>query len=327
MEYNSTPQPDPGSMKKKYQKSAINAKIKLIAAAVIVVLLAAVLMAFPPFVTVPTGHTGVLVTFGRVADYTLDEGFHLKNPFQQVVMMDNRTQKVTLPMSAFSSDIQQVDIVCSMNYSVDQGTVQTLYKTVGKNYYSTVMEPRLLENVKAVFTRYSAEKIMQVRDTLSRQVKELMAPEMKRYGIEVVAVAIENVDFTDAFTDAVEQKQVAEQTKLKVETEQAQQVSVEKSTAERQIIAANADAQKRTILAQADASVKKIEADAAAYAKEVAAEAESQANEKIAASLTDILVEYMKISQWNGQLPQITAGNGGLYPIIDFGANAPEADP
>ena len=309
---------NPDDMKKRAKKRVqLPAKITLIIIAAVVVFLICVLFVYPPYVMVPTGHTGVVVTFGRVEDYTLSEGFHFKNPLQQIVMMDNRTQKKTIEAQAFSSDIQQVDLVCSVNYSVDRETAQTLYKSVGVNYYSTVMEPRILENVKAVFTRYSAEKLMQVRNTLSAQIVELLEPEMKKYGIQIVAVAIENVDFTDAFTNAVEDKQVAEQTKLRVETEQAQQVSVERSAAERQIISAKADAEKRTIIATAEADVKKIEADAAAYARKIEAETEANANRLIAASITGELVDYLKINRWDGQLPQITAGDG-IMPIIDL---------
>lgn len=283
---------------------------------VIVLVLVLFLIAFSPFVTIPTGHTGVVTTFGRVQNYTLDEGFHLKNPIQEVILMDNRAQKASLQLQAFSSDIQQVDVTCSINYTIDRDTAQELYKRVGRNYYATVMEPRILENVKAVFTRYNAEKLMQVRNELSKQIKELLEPEMKAYGIQITSVAIEDVDFTDAFTEAVEAKQVAEQTKLKVETEQAQQVSMEKSAAERQVIAANAQAQERAILAEADANVKRINADAAAYAKKVEAEAEAEANQKIAASVTEELIKYRQADRWNGQLPIISSGSDTL-PVLN----------
>lgn len=309
-------QVNPQGMKARFRRQNMSGRVKWVLIGVLALVLIFLLMAFPPFVTVPTGHTGVVVTFGRVADYTLDEGFHMKNPLKQIVMMDNRTQKQTIVTQAFSSDIQQVDVVCSVNYAIDRETAAQLYKNVGRSYYNTVMEPRILENVKAVFTRYSAEKLMQVRDTLSTQIKELLEPEMKKYGIQVVSIAIENVDFTDAFTNAVEDKQVAEQTKLRVETEQAQQVSVEKATAERRIISANADAKERAILAEADASVQKVKADAEAYAQQVRAEAEAEANRKVAASLTQPLIQYQTINQWNGQLPYIS-GEGSL-PIIDF---------
>ena len=289
-------------------------RIVVLALAVVLLILAIVfLTAYAPFVTIPAGHTGVVTTFGRVENYTLDEGFHLKNPIQRVILLDNRAQRATVSTQAFSSDIQQVNLICSINYSVDRETSQTLYKRVGANYYDTVMEPRILENIKTVFTRYSAEKLMEARNTLSIQIKDLLAPEMKPYGIEVISVAIEDVDFTDAFTDAVEAKQVAEQTKLKVETEQAQQVSVQQSEAERRIIAAKAEAEERAILANADAEVAKIQADAARYA----GEKEAEMNSKIASSLTPALLDYFRITQWSGNLP-VLYSNGGALPVLDF---------
>jgi len=147
----------------------------LITAAVLVVIII-FLMAFPPVVTVPTGHTGVVTTFGRVEDKVLTEGFHIKNPFQKVIMMDNRAQRQTLKMSAFSSDIQQVEVTCTINYSIDQVNAQNLYKNVGENYYYKKMEARIKECTKSVFTRYTAENLMEVRHTLSIRSKSCSRP-------------------------------------------------------------------------------------------------------------------------------------------------------
>lgn len=295
-------------------------RLALILAAAAAVALIVVVVALAPYVVVPTGHTGIVTTFGRVENYTLPEGFHLKNPIQQVIMMDNRAQKSTISMQAFSSDIQQVDVVCSVNYRVDRETAQDLYRNVGVNYYQTIMEPRIKEDVKAVFTKYSAENLVGARATLSTQVKELLSPLMKQNGIDIIAVSIEDIDFTDAFTNAVEEKQVAEQTKLRVETEQAQQVSVEKSAAERRVIAANAEAQERAIFAEADAKVARIQADAARYA----GEQEAAKNLAIAQSLTKEFIEYLKITRWNGSVPQVQLSGSGAYPVIDI---TPEATP
>ena len=292
----------------------LSRKTLIIAVAVVAVVAAAVfLTAFSPFVTIPAGHTGVVTTFGRVEDYTLGEGFHLKSPLKQVVVMDTRTQRASLTMQAFSSDIQQVDVVCSVNYAVDRETCQRLYQRVGMNYYANVMEPRVLENVKTVFARYTAENLMDARNTLSQQIMELLAPEMAEYGISVTSVAIENVDFTDAFTDAVEQKQVAEQTRLRVETEQAQQTAVEEAQAERRVIAANAEAEERAILAEADANVVRINADAEKYRGQQQAEA----NAALAASLTPELISYYQSQRWNGQLPAVFGGD--TLPILEMG--------
>ena len=299
-----------------------NPRTKLIVPVVILAVILLAVIAFPPFVSVPTGHTGVVTTFGRVEDRVLDEGFHFKNPVQRVVMMDNRTQKASMAMQAFSSDIQQVDIVCSVNYSVDRQNAQNLYRNVGVNYYETVMRPRVQECTKSVFTKDTAETLMDVRSSLSTQIRDLLAPEMKDYGILIASVTVENVDFTDAFTDAVEAKQVALQTKLKTETQQAELVSIAQSTAERDLIAARTDAEKRTILAEAEASVKRIEADADAYKVKVQSEAEAAANKLIASSLTDSLIRYTQANRWNGSLPQIV-GNSTALPVLDLtGADA-----
>lgn len=286
-------------------------KIGVIALALLI-LVGAVCLFVPPFVTVPAGHTGIVVTFGKVADYTLEPGFHVKNPLANVVLMDNRTQKARVETLAFSSDIQQVSLSCTVNFTIDSSKAQDLYKKVGVNYYNTVMEPRIQECTKSVFARYSAENLMEVRNTISTQIKDLLAPEMKAYGINVDSVSVEDVDFSDAFTEAVEDKQVAEQNKLRTETEQATQVSIANAEAQRRVIAANAEAEERAILAQADADVAKIQADAAKYA----GEKEAEMNSKIAASLTPELLEYFKLQNWNGALPTFW-GSTGSDLLID----------
>ena len=81
--------------------------------------------------TVPTGHTGILTTFGKVEDVTLEAGVHIKSPFQKVVVMDNRTQVARVTLTCFSSDIQEVLVDYSMNYQIDKSNAQTIYKNIG----------------------------------------------------------------------------------------------------------------------------------------------------------------------------------------------------
>ena len=95
----------------------------------------ALILLFLCITTVPTGYTGILTTFGRVEDRTMGAGVHLIAPWQRIVKLDNRTQKVEINAQAFSSDIQQVDLKMSINFCIDQTTAQNLYCTVGKQYY------------------------------------------------------------------------------------------------------------------------------------------------------------------------------------------------
>lgn len=77
--------------------------------------LAAILIILSCVTVVPTGYTGILTTFGRVENTTIGAGINFIAPWQSVVKMDNRTQKVEIQTSAFSSDIQQVDLTLSLN--------------------------------------------------------------------------------------------------------------------------------------------------------------------------------------------------------------------
>ena len=273
-----------------------------------VVLILAVLVYATCTAQVPTGYTGILTTFGRVEKYTLDAGFHFKSPFQKVVLMDNREQKTVFKTQSFSSDIQQVDIDGSINFSINTATAMNLYREVGTNYFNTLVMPRLLENTKAVFSKYTAENLVAARERLSLTIRDQLSSEMERYGINIISVSIENIDFTDSFTDAVEQKQVAAQKKLQAEIEQEQKTMETQQQAERQ-----------RITAEAEASVKKIQADAAAYATRIQAEAEAEANQKIAASLTESLIKWQQANSWDGKLPTFMSGESSTtLPILNM---------
>lgn len=260
---------------------------------------------------VPTGYTGILTTFGRVENTTINAGINFIAPWQSVVKMDNRTQKVNIQTSAFSSDIQQVDLIMSLNYCIDQATAQNLYKTVGINYYESIVYPRMLENTKGVFSQYTAENLIGQRDILSNQIAIVTENDLKDYGITVVSVAIEDIDFTDAFTNAVEAKQVAAQNKLTAETQQAQKTMEEEETAKRAIIAANAEAEKAVIAAKADLEVVQIQAEASLYA----GQREAEMNQRIAEALTADLIRYYWIKQWDGMLPSTVLGSDSSYMI------------
>jgi len=260
---------------------------------------------------VPTGYTGILTTFGRVEERTIPAGISFIAPWQNVIKMDNRTQKVQIQTSAFSSDIQQVDVQLSVNYCIDQTTAQVLYRTVGTGYYDNVMFPRIQENLKAVFSQYTAENLIAKRDSLSDAIAESTANDLKTYGITIVSIAIEDIDFTDAFTNAVESKQVAAQNKLTAETEQAQKTMEEQAAAERAVIAANAEAEKAIIAANADLEVVKVQAEAALYA----GEKEAEMNKRISESLAGDIIQYYWIKQWNGILPSTVLGGDASYMI------------
>ena len=262
-------------------------------------------------VKIPTGYTGIVTTFGRVEDVTLEAGLHFKSPFQSIVSMDNREQKSSFTTEAFSSDIQQVDITGSINYAINKSTAMNLFKEVGVDYFNKLVYPRMLEITKGVFSKYTAENLVANRQRLSEAIREGLHEELDAYGINVISVSIENLDFTDAFTDAVEAKQVAAQKKLQAEIEQGQMTMETQQQAER-----------KRINAEAEANVAKINADADAYALQVRSEAEAEANKKIAESLTENLIRFNEVKNWDGKLPTYMAGEGATtVPVLQLGTD------
>ncbi|MBR6744343.1 MAG: prohibitin family protein, partial [Clostridia bacterium] len=251
---------------------------------------------------------------GRVENYTFEAGVHVKAPWQQVVKMDNRIQKAIVEMSCFSSDIQEVDTNYTINYQINKANAQEIYRSIGPSYYDTIILPRIQESVKSMIAKYDAEELIESREKLSDEIKRDLTAKLAVYNVEVIDASIENLDFSDAFTNAVEAKQVAAQEKLKAEIQQEQANIEAAAAAERAVIAAKAEAEKAVLAAEAEAEAKKKAADAMAYA----GEKEAEANEKIAASLSDELIKYKEIEQWDGKLPTYMGGEGSV-PVLNFG--------
>ena len=256
------------------------------------------------FSKVGNGKVAVVTRFGEAQDNVLEAGFHAKGFFDILNPMSIQKQTASVNISAFSKDIQQVSVYETINYNVDKDNAVTLFRDVGKGYLNTLIGPRMNENTKIVIADYTAEQIIAHREELSRRVTELMREELTSYGINVVDIIIEDIDFTDAFTNAVEEKQVATQKKLTAQIEQ------ERLTAE-----AQAEANRQTLVVEAQAEQQKIRADADAYATEVKASAEAEANKKISESLTIELIDYTKAQAWNGELPIYM---GTSTPVLDL---------
>ena len=269
--------------------------IIILVLAIIFVILLVVDIAAPQygfFASVKAGHVGVVEHFGKVRESTLQPGFHLTGYFEHVRPVDIRTQRHNYQTEAFSADIQQVILTIAVNENISPNAAYKLYTTVGMNYLDNLLEPRLLENVKVVTSKYTAESLIANREKLSEEVLERMKKDMDQYGINVSTISIENIDFTDSYEAAIEAKQVATQEKQRAKTLQEQQTMEAEQAAARD-----------RIRAQAEADVRKINAEAEAYAISTKAKAEAEANKAINASLTENLINYTKINRWDGKLP------------------------
>lgn len=247
------------------------------------------------FGKVDAGNVGIVTTFGQIQDETLDSGFHMKGFFSRINQVNVRTQRKQIELVAFSSDIQQTTLLVTVNFNITPNIASRLFRTVGMNYVDTLLAPRVNEDAKVVVSNYTAEALIENRETLSGEILKLLQKDLSEYGITISGVSIENMDFTDAFESAVEAKQVATQQKLTAQTEQ----------------------DKLTMEQQADAKRRQIAADAEAYSIKTKAEAEAEANRLVSETLTDELIRYHEAQTWDGKLPTTYIGGGDSIPVIN----------
>lgn len=285
--------------------SALNMKEYKGVIITVATILATILIILSCVSYVPTGHTGIITTFGKVHDETSEEGLVIHAPWENIIKMDNREQRVAFTLQAFSKDIQQVDIQGSINININKAVAMILYREVGTDYVNIFVTPRIQEDVKIVIAQYTAENLIENRQAASDAIYELIKSELTNKGINVISLALENVDFTDAFEVAVEAKQVATQEKQRAQTEQERMTMEEEAKAKRAVIVANAEAEKAKIAAQADLEVVKIQAEASLFA----GQREAEMNQRISEALTTDLIRYYWIKQWDGKLPTVSTDN------------------
>ena len=186
----------------------------------VMVLILAVIASLGTFIVVEPGHTGVVVTMGKVEETVLQEGVHFKMPFvQRVIQIDNRIVKLEVETEAFSKDLQTVDTTLAINYRIDQNKSYSIYKNVGSNYESVLVVPAVNEVLKAIVSKYTAEETVSNRALISDGLVEGLNEKLNSFGLYATDVNIIDFDFTEEFINAIEEKQVAQQQLLKAETE------------------------------------------------------------------------------------------------------------
>lgn len=243
---------------------------------------------------VPAGSTGVITTFGKVSEDTYSEGFHLKIPIaQQMVVISNKIQVYETDASAVSKDLQTVNSQIAINFRVRSDSSASIYKNIGPDYQAVILTPAAQESMKSITAKYNAEQLITQRNKVGEEIKELLESKVSEYGIQIEKFNIINFDFSAEFNAAIEQKQVAEQNKLRAETEKEQKV----------------------IEAEAEAEKVKISAEAQAESIKTKAEAQAEANKTISESLSDELIQYQTIEKWDGTMPKVASSANPLISL------------
>ncbi len=279
-------------------KEAIQSLIKKIPTPTIVAIGAAILIVFffRPWVQVGAGQRGIVLNFGAVQKQVLDEGLHFRIPvMQEIVLLDVKVQKAETDAAAASADLQDVTSRVALNYHIVPDKANVVYQKIGIQFKERIIDPAILEVVKAVTAKYTAEELITKRPAVSEAMRLALMERLMVNNIAVDAFSIVTFSFSKVFTEAIEAKQTAEQLALKAKRD-LDRIKIE---AEQKITSARAEAESLR-LQRANISSDLIE-------------------------LRKIEANMKAIEKWNGILPQVTGG--GAVPMIGLGEPAKPVKP
>ncbi len=274
---------------------------------VIPVIIAVIVILMDGFVTVDSGHVGVIRTLGAVQPNSLPEGFHFKKPFlDKVEIMDVRLTKAHAKAASASKDLQTVTTQVTVQYSLAGSVAPKTYQKIGtrQTVAVTLIEPAIQESVKAITAQYTAEELVTKREEVKIRIQEAINNFIKitlkdkkaENALTIANVAITDFDFSSEFNRAIELKVKAEQEALQAKNEKIRRITQ----------------------AEAAAEEKKLAAEAEAFQIEVASKARADAIEREARALkgNPALIQLRLAEKWNGILPKFTGSEG--IPLLNI---------
>lgn len=248
---------------------------------------------------VPSQAEGVLTTIGAVDDTPLKSGLHGKLPWQHIYMMPTSLIANTVRAQAGSHDLQQVTTELTVPFHMVEGFGPKVFQKIGtlEKVEAVVINPGVLESLKAVTAQYTAEELItkraEVKDKVEHKLKEYIHTALGERGLDgaisIGNLAITHFEFSDGYNRSIEAKVKAAQDALRAESEKKQRVTE----------------------AEGIRDAKKATADGEAYFTDKTSQAQAEANRRIAESLkvNENLPQLKAVEKWDGKLPQYMGGN------------------
>lgn len=269
------------------------------------------------FRTVDAGQVAVVKHLGQVKEVKTPGTYYDFWMTNTYVKYDSTVQNVDITTAAYSSDAQTMSIDMTLQYQIVTDKVTDIVSHYGSlETLQNRIQSVATEKAKSVLSAYKAMDIIADRASMSPAVEASIKEAIgEGYFVNVHAVVLTNIDFSDAFELAVEEKMIAEQAKLKAEYENQTKIAQAEAEAEAKLKATQAEIE--IAQAQAEAKLKEAQAQieiekAKAEALKIEAEAEAEANKILTESITQELLDMIIAENWDGKLP-IIIGDDGQY--------------
>lgn len=184
-----------------------------------ILVLIGVVTLFSSMRSVDTGRIGVVTSYGKVTGRELEEGFAWVAPWgiNNVTEYDVKTQKEEQTSTAATKDLQDATAKVVLNYRLERGEVSTIHQTVGQNYKDVIVTPAIQSAFKSNTAKYTALELVNKRGTVESDVKTELQKRLSPRGIIVEDVSLVDLQYSDSFSKAIEQRQVAEQNAKRAE--------------------------------------------------------------------------------------------------------------
>ena len=292
-------------------------------------ILMVILFVFLPwnFKTVDNGEVAVVKHLGQVVD-TREPGMHtdfwMTNSY---VKLDTKVRQVDIVTASYSNDKQTMDITMTVQYQIKKDRAKEIVIHYGN---LEMLEARIqsvaIERTKAIMSVYTADSLIEQRSAISAAVADAVELALgEAYYIDITNVALTNIDFSDAYEAAVEQKMIATQEveRAKAEAQKAEetakgQLKVAEQEAKAKIEAAKADAEAKRLAAEAEANAIAIKSLEVARMLGLTVTVDNV--EMIKPALTDaeakLIADYLKymeyLATWDGKLPNVVADGSAV---------------
>ena len=179
----------------------------------------AVLALLQCFTQVPAGYVGVVDFFGIVSEKTLPSGINIVNPLANVVKFTIQTQEHKETMQVLSREGLTIGLEISVLYRLNPDSAGRVYKTVaGGDYETIILIPQFRSISRSVTASFQASALYSTeRERLGVAIQEELARTVAPRGVTIESTPLRNVALPTQLTEAIEQKQRADQESQRME--------------------------------------------------------------------------------------------------------------
>ena len=274
------------------------------------------------FRTVDTGEVVVVKHLGEARDVRTAGTYFDLWLTETYDRYDAKVQNVEIKTAAYSSDAQTMDVAMTLQYQIRTDKVIDIATQYGSlKVLQSRIESIAIEKTKSVLSSYKAMDIISDRASMSPRVEEAIKKAIAdEYHVTIATVVLTNIDFSDAFEKAVEDKMIAEQKQLQAEYENMTKIAAAEAEAKAAVQKAEGEAQAKLKEAQAQIEIAK----ATAEAKLIAAQADKEAQIEIArAQAIALQIKSVEVAKALGFTVNENAvtdedGNESIEYVIDF---------